>query len=256
MTINDLYDDALRRMTSTLASFEKRVPPPQRVPYRDGFVFRYTERTIEQAIIQKLARLISGLHATRILLDHGFFQEQAALQRMLDEFREDVMFLSYAAIRNDITDLHREYLAAFYEEEFDHEDPLRATQRRPMVPRRRIHAYISRIEGTDVDPSTGVAVSRTLSKAYSGFVHGASPQIMDMYGGNPARFHAAGMLGTAREHDHRDDFWNHVYRAICTFGLAAGVFGDIALLDAVRRYRDEFEQRSAECGIGMSADEA
>lgn len=97
MTIDDLYDDALRSMTSTLASFEKRVPPPQRVPYKDGFVFRYTEQTIEQAIIQKLARLISGLHAARILLDHGFFQEQAALQRMLDEFREDVMFLPAVA---------------------------------------------------------------------------------------------------------------------------------------------------------------
>jgi len=256
MTINHLYDAALRSMASTLASFEKRVPPPQRVPYKDAFVFRYTERTIEQAIVQKLARLISGLHAARILLDHGFFQEQAALQRMLDEFREDVMFLSYAALRNDVTDLHREYLAAFYEEEFDDEDPLRATQRRPMVPRRRIHAYISRIEGTDVDPSTGVAVSRTLSKAYSGFVHGASPQIMDMYGGNPARFNVAGMLGTSREDDHRHDFWSYVYRGICAFGLGAAVFGDIALREAIRRYRGEFEQRSRECGMGMSADEA
>src|SRR2546422_8041819 len=124
MTIDDLYDHALRSMTSTLASLEKRVPQPQRLPYKDGFVFRYTERTIEQAIIQKLARLISGLHAARMLLDHGLFQEQAALQRMLDEFREDVMFLSHAAIRSEVTDLHREYLAAFYEEEFDHEDPL------------------------------------------------------------------------------------------------------------------------------------
>ena len=148
MTIDDLYDDALRSMTSTVASFEKRVPPPHTSRTRTASsVFRYTEQRIEQAIIQKLARLISGLHAARILLDHGFFQEQAALQRMLDEFREDVMFLSYAEIHNDITALHREYLAAFYEEEFDHEDPLRATHRRPMVPRRRIHAYISPYRG-------------------------------------------------------------------------------------------------------------
>ena len=49
MTIDDLYDDALRRMASTLAAFEKHVSPPRRVPYKDGFVFRYTERTTEQA---------------------------------------------------------------------------------------------------------------------------------------------------------------------------------------------------------------
>ena len=242
-------------MESTLASCEKRVPRPQRVPYKDGFVFRYAERTIEQAIIQKLARLISGLHAARILLEDGFFQEQAALQRMLDEFREDVMFLSLAVIRDDVTELHREYLAAFYEEEFDDEDPLRATQRRPMVSRRHIRAYLSRIEGTEVDPSTRAAVSRTLSKAYSGFVHGASPQIMEMYGGNPATFHVAGMLGTPREDEHREDFWNYVYRGICAFGLAAAVFADIALLETIRRYRDEFEQRSREYGVG-GGDEA
>jgi hypothetical protein len=254
MAIDRLYDDALRHMESTLVSFEKRVPSPQRVPYKDSFVFRYAERTIEQAIIQKLARLISGLHAARLLLEEGFFQEQAALQRMLDEFREDVMFLALAVIRDDVTDLHREYLAAFYEEELDDEDPLRATQRRPMVSRKRIRAYLSRIEGTEVDPSTGVEVSRTLSKAYSGFVHGASPQIMEMYGGNPARFHVAAMLGTPREDEHREDFWNYVYRGMCTFGLAAAVFGDIALHETIRRCRDEFERRSREYGLGMSGD--
>lgn len=116
MPIDSLYDEALRNMDAMLASFETRVPRPQRVAYKNSFVFRYTERTIEQAIVQKLARLVSGLHAARLLLNGGFFQEQAALQRMLDEFREDVMFLSYAAVQHDITDLHREYLAAFYEE--------------------------------------------------------------------------------------------------------------------------------------------
>lgn len=256
MTIDHLYDEALRSMAAMLASFEKRVPPPQKARYKDSFVFRYTERTIEQAIIQKLARLVSGLHAARLLHGHGFFQEQAALQRMLDEFREDALFLAYGVVTNDVTDLHREYLAAFYEEEFDHEDPLKATQRRPMVPRRKIHAYISRIGGTDVDPSTGVAISKTLSKAYSGFVHGASPQIMDMYGGSPPTFHVAGMLGTPHEDDYRQDFWNYMFRAICTFGLAAAVFGDAALLDAVRRYRDEFTHRSRDYGIGMPPDDA
>lgn len=256
MTIDHLYDEALRNMAAMLASFEARVPPPQRVRYKDSFVFRYSERKIEQAIVEKLARIVSGLHTARVLHQHGFFQEQAALQRMLDEFREDVMFLAFGAITNDVTELHHEYLTTFWEEEFDHEDPLRATQRRPMVPRRKIHAYISRIEDTDVDPSTGVAVSKTISKAYSGFVHGASPQIMDMYGGSPARLHVTGMRGTPREEGYRRDFWNYMYRAICTFGLAAAVFGDAALLGRVRSYRDEFEHRSRDYGIGMPADDA
>lgn len=212
MMSDRLLDDALPNMEMTLAGFEQRVRAPQRVPYKDRSVFRYAERTVHQALIQKLARLLSGLHAARILLEHGFFQEQAASQRMLGEFREDIMFLSPGVLRDEMTELHRQYLDAFYEEEFDNEDPLKATQRRPMVPRKRIRAYLGRIEGIDVDPSTGIEISRTLSKAYSGFVHGASPQIMDMYGGTPGRFHVTGMLGTPLESEHRDDLWNYFYR--------------------------------------------
>lgn len=57
----------------------------------DSFVFRYEEKTLLQALIQKLARMVSGLHAARLLCDNGFLQEQRALQRMLDEFHEDLV---------------------------------------------------------------------------------------------------------------------------------------------------------------------
>jgi hypothetical protein len=243
--MDKLYLQTLRSMESTLAGLAKRVSPPQRVPILDSFAFRYTEKTIHQAIVQKLARIISGLHATRILLESGFIQEQGALQRMLDEFQEDVTFLSYAVITNDVTDLHRRYLEAFYQEEFDKpEDPVSSSQKRPMVPRDKIRAYIARIEGSDLDPSRAVAVTRTLSKAYSGYVHGASPHIMEMYGGNPPRFHVAGMRETPLFADHQDDLWNYFYRGICAFGFAAKAFGEEGLFSSIQRYRDEFAKQS------------
>lgn len=256
MTLNPLFDDMLRNMEAVFASFEKRVPPPRRVPYKDGFVFRYAERTVHQALIQKLARLLSGLRAARILLTNGFFQEQAALQRMLDEFREDIMFLALGVIKGELTDLHREYLEAFYEEEFDNDDPLKATQRRLMVPRKRIRAYIANIDGSDLDRSTSTELLRTFSKAYSGFVHGASPQIMEMFGGSPARFHTAGMLGTPLEDDYREDLWNYYYRGIISFGFVAMAFGDRELLDRVRQYRDDFERLSGRRDGGKPVGEA
>jgi len=243
-------------MESTLVALEKRVAPPQRVLYKDSFHFRYAERTVQQAVVQKLARLLSGLHAARVLLEHGFFQEQAALHRMLDEFREDIMFLSLGVARQEMTDLHRQYLDAFYEEELDNDNPLKATQHRPMISRKRIRAYLSRIEGPNLDRSTRIEVSRTLSKAYSGFVHGASPQIMEMYGGNPARFHVTGMLGTPREGELRRDLWNYFYRGILAFGFTAMAFGDRALLERILQYRHEFEQRSGMHGRRISAGEA
>jgi hypothetical protein len=46
---------------------------------------------------------------------HGFVQEQAALQRILQELHEDITFLAYSKIFNDFTPLHQEFLDAFYE---------------------------------------------------------------------------------------------------------------------------------------------
>jgi hypothetical protein len=239
--MDELYGQMLSNMEATHDPLASRVRQPHAVAFGGGFVFRYEERDIHQALVQKLARVISGLHAARLLLAYGFVQEQAALQRMLDEFNEDVVFLAHGVISGDITKLHHEYLAAFYEEEFDNPDkPLESTQKRPMIARRRIRAYLARIEAKELNPSSGVKVMRTVSKTYSGFVHGASSHIMDMYGGNPPRFHLRGMLGTLRVDDHREDLRNSFYRSISSFVFAAKAFGDEALVQSVLGYMRRF----------------
>ncbi|MFI5398364.1 MAG: hypothetical protein ACHQ9S_22740 [Candidatus Binatia bacterium] len=247
--MDQLFCETLRVLEAALETLEQRVPKPQRKAFKDGFVFRYVEQSAQQALIQKLARVVSGLHAAQILLERGFVQEQAALQRMLDEFEEDITFLVYALTVDELSGLHREYLSAFYEEEFGNpDDPIGSTQKRPMVLRRKIRAYIARVEarlgGAELNPSRGIELSRTLSKTYSGFVHAASPQIMDMYQGCPARFHVSGMLGTPRIEEHRADLWNYFYRGILSFIFAAKAFGGEALVASLIRYGDEFERRS------------
>ena len=240
--MDDHYLHTLSNMESTLRALEKRVPAPKLTDFGGGHVFRYVERSIHQAIIQKLARIISGLNAARILLAHGFVQELGALQRMLDEFQQDVMFLSHGVINGDLTDLHTRYLDAFYMEELDKpEDPLASKQNRPMIPRKKILSYLAKLDGATLDPYRGAETPRTLGKMYSGFVHGASPHIMDMYGGNPPKFHVAGMHGTPRVNEHRDDLWNYFYRGIIAFAFAAMAFRDEVLVSSIREYRDQFE---------------
>ncbi len=241
--MDQLYDQSLSNMENTLHDLSQRVPQPQRVPYKDSFVFRYAEKNIHQALIQKLARLISSLHAARLLMEHGFVQEQAALQRVLDEIREDISFLAFAVIFNNKTPLHQTYLDAFFEEEFDADTAMASTQKRPMVQRKKIRAYNTRCLGAAMDFSSNEA-SRTVSKTYSGYVHAASPQIMDMYGGNPPRFHVRGMLGTERQQEHRDDLWNYFYRSILAFSFAAKAFGDEVLFAKIHEFTIEFERLS------------
>ena len=242
--MDNLYELALENMERTVHMLAQRVPPPVRVPYKDGFVYRYIEKSLHQALVQKSARIVSTLHAARLLLDHGFVQEQASLQRMLDEMNEDVTFLALSVILNDKTPLHQTYLDSFFQEEFDAESALASTQKRPMVPRKKIHAYLARIVGAPMDPSRVVEATRTVSKTYSGFVHAASPQIMDMYGGSPARFHVQGMRGTPRHCEHRADLWNYFYRSISSFSSIAKAFGDEKLFATIYEFFCEFERVS------------
>ena len=148
----------------------------------DGYGFRYKDKSIYQAIIQKLARVVTGLQAISILNKAGLLQEQAALQRTLDEFEEDIAFLCFGIIFDEITDLHREYLATFYQEEFDDpESAIRSTQKRPMIPRKKIRAFVSNNRGAGNNRSSTLEVGRTISKVYSGYVHGASPHLMELF---------------------------------------------------------------------------
>lgn len=245
--MEDLYDETLHNMEMSHAALSARVRQPEAVPWRDGLAYRYQDRDIHQALIQKLARVVSGLHAARLLMANGFVQEQATLQRMLDEFNEDIGFLAHGVISGDITDLHREYLSAFYQEEFDsNKSPIASDQKRPMIPRQKIRAYLSRIEVKSLDPSSRVEVMRTVQKVYSGFVHGASPHIMDMYVGSPPRWHLRGMLGTIRANEHRQDLWNAFYRSIGSFVLTAKAFGDEVLVSSVLQYMRNFAAAAGE----------
>lgn len=239
-TPEDDYAKTLRYMERTVHALAAKVPAPVKVPYKGSFVFRYKEQSIEQALVQKLARLVSTLRCTELVLAHSFLQEQAALQRMLDEIGEDIAFLSQALIRNERTPLHEQYLKDFYEEEFDGATPLTSTQKRGMVRRSKIHAYLVRAGGMP-DPSTGIATAGTIQKAYSGYIHAASPHTMEMYGGNPPRWHMAGIPAGDLLESHHEDLWNYFHRGIIAFALAARAMKDQSLFDQIYTFSRAFE---------------
>jgi hypothetical protein len=241
--MDGLYNETLHRLDKAFRALEAMVPPPQKVPSGDAFVYRYLEKTYEQALIQKLARVISGLHAARLLCENGLLQEQAAMHRILDELHEDILFL---AIRKEETPLHLEYLDSFYQEEFDAPTAVESTQKRPSIPRRKIHAYNARMQQElgVADPSTGAELARTVHKTHSGFVHGASPQIMDMFLGDPPRFQIHGMVGTIRQKEHKYDLYNPFFRAIIAFAVVARWFGKDDLSKALQIYHLEFDRQA------------
>jgi hypothetical protein len=236
-----LYHQALEMMGLAFDALSRKVGNPERQPMGNGYVYRYKEKSIYQAIVQKLAIVVTGLQAISLMNKAGLLQEQAALQRTLDEIKEDIFFLCFGIIFSEITDLHKNYLAAFYEEEFDNpESAIASTQKRPMILRQKIRAFISRDRGAGYDQSSTIEVLRTISKTYSGYVHGASPQLMELYYGDPPLFHLSGGTDSPFYEDHMSDLLNYYYRAIHSFAFAAKAFGEEALFKKLRDFSGKF----------------
>ncbi|MCU7853421.1 MAG: hypothetical protein KZQ80_14555 [Candidatus Thiodiazotropha sp. (ex Monitilora ramsayi)] len=243
--MSELYDEALRMMLDSFNRLAEKLDLPEKIAINGGYTYRYKSKSIYVAMVLKLARVITGLQAIFHLNRLGLVQEQAAIQRIEDELTEDITFLSLSIIFNDSTEMHDRYLSAFFEEEFEGgKTAIESEQKRPMIPRKKIHAYINKDRGTGGDQGTGKEVSRTISKTYSGYVHAASPHIMELYYGSPPKFNLSGAWQSPLYEDHIDDMLNYFYRGILAFAFTAKAFGDDKLFSNIFSYSKEFAKKS------------
>jgi hypothetical protein len=65
MTLDEMYHQTLQYMEQTLGGLAARVPQNKAIRPREFFVMRYQECGVHQALVQQLARVVSGLHAAR-----------------------------------------------------------------------------------------------------------------------------------------------------------------------------------------------
>ena len=231
------FENVTEVMEAAFRELEANVPAPVPIRYMLQWVPRYKEKSAQQAIIQKLARYISGLNALTILLSHGYGQEQGVLQRTLDEIGEDIMFLMLPSQNTTDEDLKSRYLKAFYQEEFEEGvAPIDSKLRRDQIPRRKIRAFLERQTPGMVDNASSV-----MSRTYSGFVHSASPHIMDMCD-RSGRFQVKGDLHPGIMISHIEDAWNYYYRGLMTTAGIATHFGKRALYGSLTVELKSFEK--------------
>jgi hypothetical protein len=217
------FDDVLTSLRAGFAAIEEVAPQPS-IKVRSGNVeVRYAEPSIHLALFLKLARAISLLGALRLLVQHGMIQEQGILKRALDETGEDIQFLSFGD-QNGLEDIHREFLEAFWAEEFEDPERLLRNKRRESVPRRKIQAYNSRLKGNS-DPSTAHSVGRLIQGVFSGYVHGASVHILDLYDLRAKRFSLAGLADTPVRQSYVVDSTNYPYRVLMDAVMVARRLG-------------------------------
>lgn len=118
---------------------------------------------------------------------------------------------------------HKRYLSEFFQEEFDHADPVKATQSRDRVSRKDVRAYVARTFNAGIPVSDVVAVTATLDNAFSGYVHGAAVHILDVFDGH--RFCLPLEPGDGPLEAVRDQFPQYVNRATMNAATAAKALG-------------------------------
>lgn len=239
-----LYTEVLVVLGNVFRRLEQQIPPPKPQPWNDWYVYRCREKELHQAIIQKMARMVSGLNAVLCLLQNGFLQEQGVIQRTLDDLGEDIFLLIGAINEGEMAPIHEQFLANFFAEEFDPAKPGVPIARPAQVERKRIRAYNVRTFNPEANRSKTLDVHNIVASAYSGYVHAASPHIMDMYSSDQKRFLVEGMLGTPRMEEHRDDAWNYYLRGLFAARAIAKAFGDAPLSESLRQFVEKFEKES------------
>ena len=236
------FEQALTVMEKAVHYLATQVPRPHWFGSMRSGSFRYKEKSIRQAIVQKLARMVSTLHAACLLLDHRCFQEMWSLQRILDELEEDVFFLCSGV--DNLTRLHEKYLDNFYfEEGLDAEG---SRQRPKWISRKQIRTHNAKIFSNNpclkVDASKVSEVSQTLHQTYSGYVHARSPHIMDMCAGNPPQFHMRGVPAPPYYQARRKLELTHYFsRGLFLVAEATAAFATSAWSDELRKYAACFD---------------
>lgn len=245
------YREVFAVLEQVLRSIEARTPAPQIVDTAAGPVYRYTERTVDQALVLKLACLVSHLNAMTVLLRSGMCQESGILFRCLDEISEFLMWLCPALQGQELDVKQKERLEEFYAEVFaEGQDPL-ASHRPARVPQKKIQSAITRQPCYPVNPSDGLRLQQKLSEHYSGFVHSSSAAAMNLYCDSSPGFMVSGMLDSPIHRSFMVQSAHYVSRAIRIFALHERFAGNH---DIVSELRDLGMQFDARLGIDSAGD--
>jgi len=242
-----LYEITLSEMKKKFNLLHSTIEKPEYIDLGGRKVFRYKNKSANIAMIQYMARVISGLYSAKLLIENTFIQECNTLYRTIDEFNQNILFLSFSLIDNETIKLQQTFLDNFFQEEFDNpENAFLSTQKRGMVPRNKIRAYISQRSENSVNPSDTQKNSETIDKFYSGFIHGTSVSIIDMYSDNPSQYHLNGVSNEAPSVNlAKQYFEDRLYESILSLLFIALSFKENDIFEDIQSLRFRFEKQTS-----------
>lgn len=245
------------------------VSPPLLVEKAGRLVFRYPHEGAREALLQKLACVVSGLNASMLLLSHGFVQEAGVQARVLDDLNDDVRLLSKSIIVGDpgspdeddavgqgvvkAQAVVERFLKSFYADVVaDRRDPVKSLlKKRTRVVRKDVRIASESFDAKMLEGAPAELTERVNQKVpvssliqavgvlFNSYVHTGSPQIMETYGGSPPRYHVDGMLGTPLMEPHLLSFHERLVSCLLSFEIAGMALQVPEVLRCARELREK-----------------
>ena len=180
------------------------VPPIFYHSGREHYGYRYGKPGVRHFCLLKAVRAVSALNAMIALARGGFAQEIGVLVRTMVECTTHIDFVLDALDENevlapDVDKYVREFFADFAR---NSSADFKRAQVRQGVVHQRLGAKLDDMSRQEGDAGQRAPAERMYSNVYltySNYVHAKYPEIMDLYGGVPGRFHLDGMQGTKDE---------------------------------------------------------
>ena len=235
--------ECANQLGSVVQSIETTLSKPILTDVSGQRQYRYEQHTPYHVAFLKGVRIVSGLNSCLFLLKGGFAQEVMVIVRTLDDFTAEMMFILENTESDALTNHQKKFLKDFFREEFvNPKNPLLNEARRNTVPKKNVWASVARQIGPYANPSDLQKMLQVTNDALSGYVHGAYPHIMEMFGGKPTHFHFEGMNGTPRIPMCIHQLTIYMHRAIMAFDLLAKNLGLAALSEFLLETRDYLEK--------------
>ena len=237
-----LFEKCLSDLSIVILEIEGYFPSPKYVNIGGQPQFRYSENSVYHVAFLKAVRMVSGLNACLCMLEDGYYQEIMVVLRTIDDFFSDILFILEDSEQGKLNEYQKLFIEDFFKEEFvNPANPIKNSKRRSTVPRRKTWASVARQIGQFANPSDAQKILQVTNDAFSGFVHGAYPHIMELYGGRPPHFHVNGVVGSPRIQTCIKQISFYLHHTILAIGILTKSLGLSELSDRIHDIRDYFE---------------
>lgn len=218
---------AIDRLDRTVAVLNRRLPQP--VLQDDWFQYRSEHQDARVVALTRMARIVSGLRAVKVLGERGYLQEMGVLLRTVDDFCDEITFLVEGHADSAPSNQVKRFLDHFFAETLVSHGPGSGQDRNPdRVKRDKIRAGQSRFLQPDNPSDVQFKVGK-IDRAFDSYVHGGYPSVMELYEGRSGSFCTNGLSGSPNIAAMRRQLSYYVARALAVSGFAcyAMGFGDL-----------------------------